>query len=78
MYILASKFSREAKQIFLLHCAAPTATTDAQFGRGTGPIWLDNVVCSGNEESLDSCSHSEVGNHNCGHHEDAGVICNGN
>ena len=33
------------------------------------------MLCSGTEDSLHSCPHNGVGNHNCGHHEDAGVIC---
>ncbi|XP_032443366.1 immunoglobulin superfamily member 1-like [Xiphophorus hellerii] len=47
----------------------------AQFGQGTGQIWLDDLVCSGSETSLDVCGHSGFGIHNCGHGEDAGVIC---
>ena len=46
-----------------------------QFGQGTGPIYLDDVACVGSEQTLVSCSHPNIGEHNCGHEEDAGVKC---
>ena len=39
------------------------------------PIWLDNVNCNGLESRLIDCQHNGLGNHNCGHHNDAGVAC---
>ena len=47
----------------------------AAFGRGNGPIWYDNVHCSGSEATLTQCAHDGLGVHNCNHWNDAGVIC---
>ena len=49
------------------------ALRHAYFGQGTGPIHLDDVYCSGREESIFDCSYSL--DHYCGHYEDASVIC---
>lgn len=53
------------------------ARGNAHYGRGSGPIFLDDVQCSGSEIILSFCDHGGIGNHNCGHQEDAGVVCQG-
>ncbi|NXL67016.1 DMBT1 protein, partial [Chordeiles acutipennis] len=47
----------------------------AYFGQGSGPIWFDDVSCTGTEVALSQCKAAPLGSHNCGHGEDAGVIC---
>ena len=47
----------------------------AQYGRGSGRIWLNGVNCSGVEGSLLSCLHRGIGVHSCSHSEDVGVVC---
>ncbi|XP_047198252.1 deleted in malignant brain tumors 1 protein [Hippoglossus stenolepis] len=54
---------------------ARSALQHAAFGQGSGPIWLDDVICSGREPSITHCRHPGFGVHNCGHNEDASIIC---
>ena len=46
-------------------------------GNQSQPIYLDDVNCIGTETSLLHCSHSGIGQHNCNHSDDAGVLCSG-
>ena len=57
------------------YSSAVSAPQRARFGQGSGKIWLDDVQCRGDENSIVNCQHHSWGVHNCGHHEDASVIC---
>lgn len=64
------------------HHAGAIALSRAYFGRGTGPIFLDDTQClPENHTSLAECFESAdaatVGEHNCDHSEDVSVICPG-
>ncbi|WAQ98419.1 AGRL3-like protein [Mya arenaria] len=47
------------------------------FGKGSGPIWLDDLGCNGEESDISLCSFNEntYGKHDCEHYEDAGISC---
>ena len=53
------------------------AYSNAYFGTGTGPIYLDDVDCTLSDSQLLECSSSPILAHNCDHHADAGVGCEG-
>jgi len=38
-------------------------------------MWLDELGCSGSENSLDDCPHDGWGVHDCKHNEDVSIEC---
>ncbi|NXC45609.1 DMBT1 protein, partial [Penelope pileata] len=54
---------------------ALAAPSGAWFGEGSGPIWLNHVRCSGNEQRLAQCRHRGWHGHICTHEEDASAVC---
>ena len=51
--------------------------TNAFFGAGSGPIFLDDVQCTSSASQLLECSSRPILSHNCLHSADAGVGCEG-
>ncbi|EGW08687.1 Scavenger receptor cysteine-rich type 1 protein M130 [Cricetulus griseus] len=54
---------------------ALSAPGAAYFGAGTGHIWMDELGCLGHEAALWECQSESWGQQDCGHKEDAGVVC---
>jgi len=46
-----------------------------RYGAGSGPIWLDQVICIGWETNIAICRHRGWGRHNCTHNQDVSVSC---
>ena len=59
------------------YTGAAIALSNSHFGKGSGPIWLTNVGCTGQEDNIGLCFHSGWGacQDNCNHKHDAGVVC---
>ena len=57
------------------YAALVKGDTGPPFGAGEGTIMLDNVACTGTEESIADCYHRGYQTSDCSHTEDAGVIC---
>ena len=58
-------------------CIGGRAYSNAHFGAGSGPIFLDDVQCSSSASQLLECHSRPILSHNCLHSADAGVGCEG-
>ena len=47
------------------------------FSQGSGPIFLDELACDGDEENVLECGGSAPGLHSCTHSQDAAIRCIG-
>ena len=58
-------------------CTGGRAYSNAYFGAGRGPIFLDDVQCSSSATQIMECHSRPILSHNCFHSNDAGVGCEG-
>ncbi|XP_069601079.1 lysyl oxidase homolog 3 isoform X3 [Ranitomeya imitator] len=56
--------------------SAKEALTGARMGQGMGPVHMNEVKCTGNEQSLFDCHYKNITQEDCKHSEDASVKCN--
>ncbi|KAI5108153.1 lysyl oxidase-like 3B isoform X2 [Silurus meridionalis] len=56
--------------------SAKEALTGARMGQGIGPIYMNEVQCTGHERSLRNCQYKNITEEDCKHTEDAAVRCN--
>ena len=47
----------------------------SHFGKGVGPIWLDDVNCPEVDQGFSGCTHRGWGTHDCTHDNDVGLEC---
>ena len=57
-----------------MHFVGVIARTYAYFGRGSGPIHMDSVGCTGLESRLLDCNYDSITTEDT-HAKDAGVQC---
>ena len=67
--------SRESRVVCRQLGYAGGGVSSQNFGLGSGPIWLDEVACTGYEDRLEDCHNSGWGEHDCKPREDIGVVC---
>ncbi|KAL4224322.1 Scavenger receptor Cys-rich [Mactra antiquata] len=71
------KFGDNDARVVCRMLGLPTINAETVPGAIThsGPIFLDEVVCNGNERSLLDCSRAKWQTHDCDHTEDVSVWC---
>ena len=67
--------SRESRVVCRQLGYAGGGVSSQNFGLGSGPIWLDEVACTGYENRLEDCHNFGWGEHDCRPREDIGVVC---
>ena len=64
--------------VAVIDVGSPMARLSSQFDQGRGPIFLDFMACTGNEEKLIDCRrNAALGRTSCSHQSEAGVKCPG-
>eukprot|EP00062_Callorhinchus_milii_P024684 gi/632984858/ref/XP_007909356.1/ PREDICTED: deleted in malignant brain tumors 1 protein-like [Callorhinchus milii] len=76
--VCSDSMSRKDAEVICkqLYCGEAVAVDDSgRYEKGSGPIWLDDVICSSQESFLWQCSSPPWGEHDCDHTDDLRVVC---
>ncbi|XP_052788301.1 deleted in malignant brain tumors 1 protein-like isoform X2 [Mya arenaria] len=79
--VCCDSFSDRNAEVVCRMLKFPTAgarafTNLAGYPRAPDMIWLDDVVCTGSEQSIAECTHRiPWGSNDCNHNNDVGVVC---
>ena len=76
-YLIVWMYTMCEKVCFTYQPAGGRAYSNAHFGVGSGPIFLDDVQCTSSSSQLLECPSRPILSHNCRHSADAGVGCEG-
>jgi len=77
-FLLLSYFPSSLPFFSFLVSSPESVILTSGYTTGSGPIFLDQLTCSGTEQSLLDCSSGRpVGLHQCDHSMDIGLTCQG-
>lgn len=60
---------------YIFFAPGATATSNAMFGEGSGPVFPSYFQCIGSERTLADCRTALTSSTTCSHRDDAGVQC---
>ncbi|XP_029769734.1 scavenger receptor cysteine-rich domain-containing group B protein-like, partial [Terrapene carolina triunguis] len=60
-----------------LGCGSALSASGVQFGQGASDVWLDSVMCSGQESLINECLLGQRDPRLCGRGSEASVVCAG-
>ena len=61
--------------VVCVHLTGAKRVSSDTYGLATGPIFLDDIKCSGSEENIFNCPQRRLLDNNCQHSEDVGIQC---
>ena len=60
------------------HFFIGSISAQGSYREGAWPIHINDLNCTGSEESVWECPHNGIEGYSCNHYQDASVMCQGN